>query len=78
MTSLWLFLSGVFKWAFQFYDAFGYILNWILFLVSCIFFVYWCWMLVVPLGNNRDRKYVSPSQVKRPYYDPEVYKKPTV
>lgn len=75
MTSFWLFLGSVFKWSFGFYDMFGYVLNWILFIVACVLFVYWCWELVVPLGNNKDNDYKSPSKEKRPYYDPEIYKK---
>jgi hypothetical protein len=74
MTSIFLFLSDVFKWSFGFFEAFGYLLNWILFIVASIIFIYWCWELVVPLGNNKDRDYKTPSKVIRPYYDPEVYK----
>lgn len=76
MTSIFLFLSSVFKWTFQFFEIFGNVLNWVLFIVSCVLFVYWCWMLVGPLGNNKDHKYVSPSKQKKPYYDPEIYRKP--
>lgn len=75
MTGFWLFLGGVFKWSFGFYDAAGNILNWILFLVVCALFIYWCWELVVPLGNNRDKGYQSPSKEIKPYYDPTIYKK---
>lgn len=75
MTSFWLFLSGVFKWSFGFYDAFGYVINWILFIVACTLFIYWCWELIVPLGNNKDKHYTSPSKEIRPYYDPEIMKK---
>ncbi|MEC5394007.1 DUF6341 family protein [Bergeyella sp. RCAD1439] len=75
MTSLWLFLSKVFVWSFGFYDVFGYVLNWILFIVASVLFVYWCWELVVPLGNNKDKDYTSPSKEVRPYYDPEIMKK---
>ena len=75
MTSIFLFLSDVFTWALGFFEAFGYVLNWILFIVASIIFIYWCWELVVPLGNNKDRDYKSPSKVKRPYYDTEIYKK---
>ena len=75
MTSFRLFLSGLFKWSFNFYDLFGNILNWILFFVAVAIFVYWCWELVVPLGNNKDRDYTSPSKEPRPYYDPEIMKK---
>ncbi len=76
MTGLFLFLSDVFIWTFQFFEIFGNVINWILFIVASVIFIYWCWELVVPLRNNEDRKYVSPSKVKRPYYDPEIYKKP--
>ncbi|MHA6697068.1 hypothetical protein [Chryseobacterium sp. A321] len=75
MTSFWLFLSDVFKWAFGFYDLFGNVLNWVLFFVASAIFIYWCWELMVPLGNNKDKDYKSPSKVKRPYYDPAIYKK---
>lgn len=75
MTSLWLFLSDVFVWSFGFYDMLGYILNWILFIVASVLFTYWCWELVVPLGNNKDRDYQSPSKQVRPYYDPKIMKR---
>lgn len=75
MTSFWLFLSGLFKWSFGFYDAVGYVMNWILFLVASALFIYWCWELVVPLGNNKDKDYTPPSPEARPYYDPEIMKK---
>ncbi len=75
MTSFWLFLGSVFKWSFEFYDIFGNVLNWILFIVACVLFVYWCWELVGPLGGDKDKDYVSPSKKVRPYYDPEIYKK---
>ncbi len=75
MTGFWLFLSSVFKWSFKFYDAFGYIINWILFLVACVLFVYWCWVLVAKLGGDRDKEYFSPTEGKHPYYDPKIYKK---
>lgn len=75
MTSFWLFLSSVFKWSFGFFDATGYVLNWILFLVGCAFFVYWCYVLVSTLGNNKDKEYYSPTEGKHPYYKPELYKK---
>ena len=75
MTSFWLLLSDVFKWSFQFYDIFGTVLNWVLFIVACVLFIYWCWELVVPLGNNKDNGYKSPSKEVRPYYDPKIYKK---
>lgn len=75
MTSFWLFLSDAFKASFTFYDAFGNVLNWIFFIVCCVLFTYWCWVLIGPLGNNKDLEYKSPSKVKRPYYDPEIMKK---
>ena len=75
MTSLWLLLGDVFEWTFGFYDVFGTVLNWILFFVASALFIYWCWQLIVPLGNNKDRAYKSPSKEIRPYYDPEIYKK---
>lgn len=74
MTSFWLFLSRVFKWAFGFFDAFGYVLNWILFLVAAALFTYWCYVLVKVLGNNKDKEYYSPTEGKFPYYDPSIYK----
>lgn len=76
MTSFWLFLSDVFKFVFGFYDMFGTVLNWILFLVVCAFFLYWCYVLVVTLGGDRDKEYFSPTEGKFPYYDPKLYKKP--
>ena len=75
MTSLFLLISDAFKWSFQFYDLFGNVLNWILFVVASAYFTYWCWELIVPLGNNKDNDYISPSKEPRPYYDPKIYKK---
>lgn len=75
MTSFWLFLSDVFKFCFQFYTLFGNVLNWILFIVACTLFVYWCYVLVVTLGNNKDKEYHSPTEGKFPYYDPELHSK---
>lgn len=75
MTSFFLFLGDAFQWSFGFYDIFGTVLNWILFIVASVIFIYWCWELIVPLGNNKDNAYKSPSKVKRPYYDPQIYKK---
>lgn len=75
MTSFWLFLSKVFKWSFGFYDMFGTVLNWILFLVATAMFCYWCWVLISVLGNNKDKEYYSPTEGKYPYYDPNIYKK---
>jgi hypothetical protein len=75
MTSFFLFLSDVFVWSYGFFEVFGNVVNWLLFFGSCILFVYWCWMLYVKLGNNKDKDYTSPSKEIRPYYDPEIYKK---
>lgn len=76
MTSFFLFLSDVFVWTFQFFEAFGNVINWILFLVSCALFIYWCWVLVAPLGGDKDKAYtLSKTDGKRPYYDPELYNK---
>lgn len=75
MTSFWLFLSDVFKWSFGFFDAFGNVLNWILFIVASIFFIYWCYVLVATLGGDKDKEYFSPTEGKFPYYDPKKYKK---
>ncbi|AJW63614.1 hypothetical protein OZ664_08275 [Elizabethkingia sp. HX WHF] len=74
MTSFWLFLSKVFKWSFGFYDTFGNVLNWILFIVACGYFVYWCWILVAPLGNNKDNEYHSDTEDDNPYYREDLYK----
>ncbi|MDQ1160922.1 hypothetical protein [Chryseobacterium sp. SORGH_AS_0447] len=74
MTSFFLFLSKVFKWSFGFFDAFGNVLNWILFIVCCVMFTYWCYVLVSTLGNNKDKDYYSPTEGKHPYYDPTIYK----
>lgn len=75
MTSFWLFLSEVFVWSYGFYDAFGNVINWILFLVSCVLFCYWCYVLIATLGGNEDKEYYSPTEGKFPYYDPKIYKK---
>ncbi|MFZ4930117.1 MULTISPECIES: DUF6341 family protein [unclassified Chryseobacterium] len=75
MTSFFLFLSKVFKWTFGFFDAFGNVLNWILFIVCCVMFTYWCYVLVVTLGGDKDKDYYSPTEGKNPYYDPNIYKK---
>ena len=75
MTSFWLFLSKMFKAAFGFYDFAGYFLNWVLFLVATGFFCYWCYyVLVVKLGGQKDKEYVSETEGKFPYYDPKIYK----
>lgn len=75
MTSFWLFLSGLFKWSFGFYDFAGNFLNWILFIILCVMFVYWCYVLVVTLGGDKDKEYFSPTEGKYPYYDPKIYEK---
>ncbi|ADQ82772.1 hypothetical protein [Riemerella anatipestifer] len=75
MTSFWLFLSDLFKWSFGFYDAAGNVLNWVLFLLGCGFFIYWCYTLVVTLGGDKDKEYHSPTEGKFPYYDTNIYKK---
>lgn len=75
MTSFWLFLSKVFVWSYGFYDAFGNVINWILFIVASVLFVYWCYVLIVTLGGNKDKEYYSPTEGKFPYYDPKIYNK---
>jgi hypothetical protein len=75
MTSLFLFLSKVFKWSFGFYEALGNVLNWLLFAAASIMFIYWCYVLVVTLGGDKDKEYFSPTEGKNPYYDPKIYKK---
>lgn len=74
MTSFWLFLGKIFKWSFGFYDHFGYVLNWILFLVASAYFCYWCYTLVVTLGNNKDKEYHSDTEDNNPYYRTDLYK----
>jgi|GEM_PF-156915 len=74
MTSFWLFLSKAFVWSFGFYDAFGYFINWILFSVVCVFFLYWCWVLISQFGNNKDKAYHSETEGKNPYYREDLYK----
>lgn len=75
MTSFFLFLGDVFIWSFGLYDLFGNVMNWILFAVASILFIYWCYVLVVKLGNSKDYDYEPPSKDIRPYYDPKIYKK---
>jgi hypothetical protein len=74
MTSFWLALSAAFKWSFGFYNLFGNVLNWVLFLVATGYFCYWCYVLVVSLGAQKDKGYFSPTEGKNPYYDPKIYK----
>lgn len=73
MTSFWLFLSEMFKTSFKFFDYTGYVLNWILFLVGSVLFVYWCYVLIAKLGGDKDKEYFSPTEGKFPYYDPKIY-----
>ena len=75
MTSFWLFLSGLFKWSFGFYDFSANFMNWILFFVACALFSYWVYVLIVTLGGNKDKEYFSPTEGHFPYYDPRIYKK---
>lgn len=75
MTSFWLFLSDVFKFSFQFYDLFGNVLNWILFTVASVLFIYWCYVLIVTLGNNKDKEYYSPTEGKFMYYNSDLHTK---
>lgn len=75
MTSFFLFLSDVFKSTFGFFDTFGTVINWILFIVGSVMFCYWCYVLVVTLGGDKDKEYYSPTEGKFPYYDPKIYKK---
>lgn len=75
MTSFYLFLSDVFKWSFQFFDFAGNLINWVLFIIACGMFTYWCYILIATLGNNKDKEYFSPTEGKYPYYDPELYSK---
>ncbi|WP_417430114.1 hypothetical protein [Halpernia sp.] len=75
MTSFWLFLSSVFKWSFGFFDFAGNVLNWILFFVALGFFCYWCYILIVQLGNNKDKEHHNDTYGKHPYYDPKIYNK---
>ena len=75
MTSFWLFLSSVFKWSFGFFDFAGNFVNWILFIVATVLFCYWCYVLVVTLGVDKDKEYFSPTEGHHPYYDPKIMKK---
>ena len=75
MTSFWLFLSGIFKWSFGFFDAAGNVMNWILFIVASVMFCYWCYILVATLGGDKDKNYFSPTEGHHPYYDPQIMKK---
>ena len=75
MTSFFLFLSDVFKWSFGLFDAAGNVLNWILFLVASALFTYWCYVLLVTLGGDKDKEYFSQTEGHHPYYDPKINKK---
>ena len=75
MTSFWLFLSDVFKATFGLFEIGGYVINWILFLVGTLLFCYWCYVLIVTLGGDKDKEYFSPTEGHYPYYDPRIYKK---
>lgn len=75
MTSFFLFLSDVFKWTFGLFDFAGNIINWILFVVATALFCYWCYVLLVTLGGDKDKEYFSPTEGKHPYYDPKINKK---
>lgn len=75
MTSFFLFLSDLFKWSFGFFEVAGTVVNWLLFIAACAMFIYWCYVLVSALGNNRDKEYYSPTEGKHPYYDPNIHRK---
>ena len=75
MTGFWLFLSDVFKATFGLFDFAGNVVNWILFIVASALFTYWCYVLIVTLGGDKDKEYYSPTEGKFPYYDPKIYKK---
>lgn len=75
MTSFWLFLSKIFIWSYGFYDAFANVINWVLFIVAASLFTYWCYVLTIVLGGNKDKKYYSPTEGKFPYYDTKIYNK---
>jgi hypothetical protein len=63
-----------FQMVFRVFDFSANVLNWILFLVATGFFCYWCYILVVTLGAQKDKDYHSPTEGKHPYYDPKIYK----
>ncbi|MDL1913343.1 MAG: hypothetical protein FDW93_02305 [Bergeyella sp.] len=75
MTEFWLLLSRVFSWVFLFFDFAGYFINWVLFVVGCVLFVYWCYVLLVDVGGNKDKGYSSSTEGKNPYYDPKIMRK---
>lgn len=77
MTSIFLWISSVFKWSFGFFDFAGNVVNWILFLVSAALFTYWCYVLVKVLGGDRDKEYHSPTAGKHLYYDPKIMRTET-
>lgn len=75
MTSFWLFLSDVFVWSFGMFDFAGSFINWVLFIVASVLFCYWCYVLVVTLGGDKDKEYFSPTEGHHPYYDPKIHRK---
>ena len=75
MTSFWLFLSDLFKWSYGFFDFAGNIVNWLLFIAGTVLFCYWCYVLGVTLGGDKDKEYYSPTEGKHPYYDPNIMRK---
>lgn len=75
MTTIFLWISDLFKWSFGFFEFAGNFINWILFLVSMALFCYWCYILVITLGGDKDKEYHSPTAGKHPYYDPTIYNK---
>ncbi len=76
MTSIFLLISRFFTWSFGFFDFAGNVLNWILFVAASALFCYWCYVLLSVLGGDKDKDYVSPTEGKFPYYDPNIYRKP--
>lgn len=74
MTSFWLLLSSIFKWSYRFFDFAGNVMNWVLFIIAVGLFVYWCYVLIVTFGGQKDKTYHSPTEGKFPYYDPKIYK----
>lgn len=76
MTDFLLWLSGAFKWSFGFFDAFGNVINWVLFIVASSMFFYWCWVLVAKFNGNKDKLYHSTTEEDHEYYTEELYKNP--